>query len=227
MLFISGIPRGSYVILSHTWEDEEVGFREFGGLKCARKKKGFTKIERIVQIARRRNLKYAWVDSCCIDKTSSAGSFEAMILYINGTRYHEQRPGDVPQLWEANFRAPRWLTRGWTLQQLIAPGEVEFYDVDWNPIGAIIELSDLIEDTTKTASRIIKHSQPHMAYCLLGIFGINMPLLYGEGEKASIRLQEEIYKQSTDMSLFAWEAMPPSSSGAPAPKASSDISHLS
>lgn len=82
------------------------------------------------------------------------------IRHASITKYHEQRPGDVPQLWEANFRAPRWLTRGWTLQQLIAPGEVEFYDVDWNPIGAIIELSDLIEDTTKTASRIIKHSQP-------------------------------------------------------------------
>ncbi|KAI0385435.1 heterokaryon incompatibility protein-domain-containing protein [Hypomontagnella monticulosa] len=251
----------SYAILSHTWEDEEVSFQDFRDLEYARKKKGFVKIERTVQMARCRNLNYAWVDTCCIDKTSSAELSEAInsmyrwyedsavcFAYLSDmptqSNISERHPDDVLRQLEANFRASRWFTRGWTLQELVAPEQVEFYDTEWNLVGTKIELQDLIEDFTKIPSHIIKKSQlrnglyshPHneliarrmswaasrqttriedTAYCLLGIFGINMPLLYGEGEKAFVRLQEEICKQTTDMSLFAWEAMPSSSSDDP------------
>ncbi len=67
-----------YAILSHTWGEDEVSFQDMADLKRARKKKGFSKIERTCQLAHARNIEYAWVDTCCIDKSSSAELAEAI-----------------------------------------------------------------------------------------------------------------------------------------------------
>ena len=131
----------------------------------------------------------------------------------------------------ASFRSSRWFTRGWTLQELIAPQNVVFYTKEWKKLGAKNELSvpvsavtgihkeillghQLLKDVS-IADRMSWASQrattrpEDIAYCLLGIFDVNMPLLYGEGQKAFIRLQEEIIKVSDDHSIFVWKSVPP------------------
>ncbi|KIM96550.1 hypothetical protein OIDMADRAFT_70621, partial [Oidiodendron maius Zn] len=136
---------------------------------------------------------------------------------------------------DSRFRRSRWFERGWTLQELIAPKKLDFYSEHWSKIGSKQDLSDLIEEITKVpktclhnsnvlpsytiaakmswASRRITSRTEDIAYCLLGIFRVQMPLLYGEGGKnAFIRLQEEIMKESTDHSLFAWRRWPPGES---------------
>jgi hypothetical protein len=122
------------------------------------------------------------------------------------------------------FCKSRWFTRGWTLQELIAPSKVDFYSKDWVKLGSKNSLFLEVSRITKMRYQVfLGHIQDFsvaskmswaahrkttrvedMAYCLLGIFGINMPLLYGEGKKAFLRLQEEIMKVSEDQSLFAW-----------------------
>ena len=127
-----------------------------------------------------------------------------------------------------DFRKCRYWTRGWCLQEVIAPSEVMFFDKEWLLIGSKAELKEEIEAITSIDRWVLTCSTPlssisiakrmswaaarnttlteDMAYCLLGIFDVNMPLLYGEGPKAFVRLQEEILKKTTDLSLFAWLA---------------------
>ncbi len=133
-------------------------------------------------------------------------------------------PDDAGYSWPESFKGSRWFTRGWTLQELIAPGVVEFYNSKWESIGSREKLLDLVIDTTKisasyfatgdltmfsaaqklswAADRVTTRPED-MAYSLLGLFDINMPLLYGEGSRAFLRLQEEILRQYGDDSLFA------------------------
>jgi hypothetical protein len=117
----------------------------------------------------------------------------------------------------------RWFTRGWTLQELIAPKTVYFYDSSWNEIGEKRQLekeiagidSDVLRDHwslyTKSIARRMSWASSRetiriddIAYCLMGIFNVNMPLLNGEGERAFIRLQEVIMRSNYDHTLFAW-----------------------
>lgn len=183
---------------------------------------------------------YVWVDTCCIDKTSSAELSEAinsMYVWYRGADVCYVYMADVvdtredfhsqPGLGSA-FGQSRWWTRGWTLQELLAPTCLTFFDQNWREIGTKASLQELISDLTGidaqtlldydanrslvsvaqkmswAANRQTTRREDH-AYCLLGIFGINMPLLYGEGNQAFRRLQLEILKQSTDHSLFAWK----------------------
>jgi len=121
----------------------------------------------------------------------------------------------------------RWFTRGWTLQELIAPEKVHFYNREWENIGSKHEFVDLISSITGIHGDILsgklrveyqsvatrmswaanrKTTRPEdLSYCLLGIFGVNMPLIYGEGSKAFRRLQEEIIKHENDLTIFAWD----------------------
>jgi hypothetical protein len=127
---------------------------------------------------------------------------------------------------EGGFSKSRWFTRGWTLQELIAPQNFQFLSKAWEPIGGRAELASDISQITKVSTSILKNPskiksasvarrmswasnrvttrEEDIAYCLLGIFDVNMPLLYGEGSKAFTRLQEEIIKVSADQSLFTW-----------------------
>ena len=134
---------------------------------------------------------------------------------------------DVPAIEEDHFaqdsafRKSKWFTRGWTLQELLAPQTVVFYNYDWEESGTKGALHDLISsiigiehlfDFEKAsvaqkmswASRRETLRSEDMAYCLMGLFKVNMPLLYGEGRNAFYRLQLEIMKQSDDESIFAW-----------------------
>ncbi|RYP33442.1 hypothetical protein DL767_004720 [Monosporascus sp. MG133] len=235
--------KDAYAILSHTWEEgQEVTFELFKHKESAKTKNGWAKIAYTVQMARRNGLKYAWVDTCCIDKSSSAELSEAinsMFQYYEDARvcyvYLSDLPNvrsmkgpESPKSRSASFAKCRWFTRGWTLQELVASRVVEFYDEGWNHYGTNESLVDAISSVTNIPSDVLKKKTPlqsvsvacrmswaanrtttkteDRAYSLLGIFNINMALLYGEGDKAFIRLQEEICRQTADLSLFAWKA---------------------
>jgi hypothetical protein len=119
----------------------------------------------------------------------------------------------------------RWLRRGWTLQELVAPDDVEFFSAEWKNLGTRSGLEVLLSQKTgiprtvlageslsaypaaekmSWASERTTTREEDMAYCMLGIFDVHMPLLYGEGNRAFVRLQEEILKRSEDLSLLAW-----------------------
>ncbi|PIA90711.1 Vegetative incompatibility protein HET-E-1, partial [Cercospora beticola] len=215
----------SYAILSHTWNDEEVTHQEFRA-GTAKGKKGYAKIMQTCDQAQKDGLKYAWVDTCCINKESSAELSEA----INSMwRYYENADvcyAFLSDFWHEKVAKSRWSVRGWTLQELIAPEHVVFFDSAWSILGVKRCLSNSLRSITGIDRRVIVNpawlSDPahtiakkmswaagrktsykeDRAYSLLGLFDIRMPLLYGEGEKAFIRLQEEIIKNSTDLSFL-------------------------
>ncbi|KAH9476311.1 Vegetative incompatibility protein HET-E-1 [Psilocybe cubensis] len=230
--FWSNIP--VYAILSHTWEEEEVTFQEMQALsRWIKRKKGFKKIQKTCEQALADGFTYAWVDTCCIDKTSSSELSEA----INSMyKWYQQAEvcyayltdvsaSDNPFNQKSQFRECRWFTRGWTLQELIAPLSVVFYDKDWIEIGTKSSLCKIITEITNISKQVllVNHGGEisiaarmswasnrkttkveDMAYCLLGLFGINMPILYGEGQDAFSRLQREIIGTSDDQTIFAW-----------------------
>lgn len=173
-----------------------------------------------------------WIDTCCIDKTSSAELSEA----INSMFFWYERASicyaclsDVPKAKSKSqtlklFGASRWFSRGWTLQELLAPEYLVFLDQDWAIIGKKNQLSRIISEHTGIPEEPITavsrtcaadifswaaarqtSRREDQAYCLLGLLGINMPLLYGEGDGACRRLQMEIIRTSNDESIFVWD----------------------
>jgi hypothetical protein len=230
-----------YAILSHRWEKEEVTFQDLTSGK-GKDMIGWKKILGCCELAIDDKLDWAWIDSCCIDKTSSAELSEAinsMFRWYRDAEICYAYLSDVSgPLERANnmdaFRFSKWFTRGWTLQELLAPDELTFFDKDWQEIGTKEGLRDAISRVTgikhlfnfEDASVAQKMSWAakrettrleDQAYCLLGIFGVNMPLLYGEGRSAFLRLQLEIMRISNDESLFAWEDESVTSGGLLAP----------
>ncbi|KAJ3562178.1 hypothetical protein NPX13_g8658 [Xylaria arbuscula] len=229
--FISHKQAPPYAILSHTWGEEEVSFREwnFDPIYVVEKKEGFSKIQFCCQQATSDGLEWVWIDTCCIDKTSSAELSEAinsMFQWYKTAAACYAYLSDVAGDDEFDLGKTRWVTRGWTLQELIAPQEVIFYSASWQPIGTRSKLSAHISKATRinepfltgrsleeasiaqrmswAATRTTSREED-TAYCLLGLFNVNMPLIYGEGMKAFRRLQETLVREyPDDHSLFAW-----------------------
>ncbi|KAF5329219.1 hypothetical protein D9758_018197 [Tetrapyrgos nigripes] len=232
--FYADIPR--YAILSHTWEKEEVTFQDIQNLETARLKAGYAKVWNACARARNYDFEWIWIDSCCINKESSAELSEAInsmyqyyedaaVCYVYlcdvSAIYHPRNPN-------SSFNNSRWFKRGWTLQELLAPHYVVFLDKDWVRIGTRWTLRDVVSAITSipvevfegrdidiysvaqrmswAASRETTRAEDQ-AYSLMGIFGVSMPPIYGEGgPKAFMRLQQEIIKISDDRSIFAWVA---------------------
>ncbi|KAK0733175.1 heterokaryon incompatibility protein-domain-containing protein, partial [Lasiosphaeria miniovina] len=228
--FDSQVPR--YGILSHTWEKEEVTLRDMRkSPPSVTAKKGYRKVTETCRLALEHGLDWVWVDTCCIDKTSSAELTESInsmfswyqqaaicFVYLSDLSTRDNL--------EVRLTACRWFTRGWTLQELIAPKDVSFYDKKWQPRGTKISLVNIINTITgisipalKSESRLSRFSvakrmswaarrtttrAEDTAYSLLGIFEVNMPLIYGEGINAFRRLQEEIMRKSSDVTILAW-----------------------
>jgi hypothetical protein len=154
--------------------------------------------------------------------------------YLSDVACEGLDPGEIKKL----FRESEWFRRGWTLQELLAPSYVDFFSQDWSWIGSKSSLSGVVSKVTrikdlwnwKPASVAQKMSWASVrettriedrAYSLLGLFGVHMPPLYGEGENAFIRLQLEIMSKLDDDSLFAWEGdVPGGFSGLLAPSSS-------
>ncbi|KAH6881269.1 heterokaryon incompatibility protein-domain-containing protein, partial [Alternaria rosae] len=230
------IPR--YAILSHTWGDGEVSFADFtSGQPTVRS--GYQKIIFTCQQAIKDKIGYAWVDTCCIDKSSSAELSEAInsmfAWYQKAVYCYAYLPDVLAANMDQDFPKSRWFTRGWTLQEMLAPTTVFFYDQQWVELGYRDEHAEQISKITGidegalcikraygdnkfgsycVATRMSWASTRQttraedMAYCLLGIFNINMPLLYGEGDRAFRRLQEEIVRKIDDDSILAWSLSP-------------------
>ncbi|KAI1819375.1 hypothetical protein F4861DRAFT_141011 [Xylaria intraflava] len=245
-----------YAILSHTWGREEVTFQDIQALgrrqwsrpvsqtaSAIQAKKGFIKIQKAAALAAQHGYSYIWVDTCCIDKSDSAELSEAInsmfrwyqnasvcYAYMEDVKhgYHDSKGG----LFHVLCRQSRWFTRGWTLQELIAPEDVMFYGGDWGYLGSKAHDEDVrisLAEITGIDVRVLEGTiQPSemsvaarmkwashrettrledMAYCLLGLFNVTMPFLYGEGTKAFLRLQEEILKHSNDHSIFTWKRL--------------------
>jgi hypothetical protein len=223
-----------YAILSHTWGPNEVSFQDMLNSKSL-EGDGYEKIVKCCELATSDGFEYAWVDTCCIDKTSSSELSEAinsMYRWYGNAHVCYVILSDVttnedPHDQRSTFRRSRWFTRGWTLQELIVPRTVIFYSKDWIEIGTKLSLRTLVADITQIDEEILSFTQAlkyfsiaqkmswasrrqttrteDLAYCLMGIFEINMPLLYGEGMKAFVRLQEQILSVSDDDSILAWE----------------------
>ncbi|KAI1787841.1 hypothetical protein LXA43DRAFT_950792, partial [Ganoderma leucocontextum] len=178
--------------------------------------------------------RYIWIDSCCIDKTSSSELSEAinsMYLWYRDTvicyaYLADVLSGEDPRAPDSSFRRSRWFTRGWTLQELIAPRRVVFLAQDWHILGTKHSLGDVVAEVTGIDYDVLAYTKSldaisvatrmswasnrkttrveDEAYSLLGIFDIIMTPVYGEGERAFRRLQEEILKRIPDQTLFAW-----------------------
>jgi Heterokaryon incompatibility protein (HET) len=281
--FINPPTDKGYAILSHTWDEEEVSFAAYKECNFEQiTSKGAQKIKNTCEQAKGHGLKYAWVDTCCIDKSSSAELSEAInsmfewyskakicFAYledvariandppswkrksdanvpienkVNSNDYYDDDDSSEDDnydddydidyadseeeeedwsLSDGTFMKSRWFTRGWTLQELIAPRRIEFYGKDWKLLGSKSDLRELIYMRTKISPAVLENPNLRLnislatrmswasqrvttraediAYCLLGIFGVHMPLLYGEGQsRAFFRLQKEIVENTDD-----------------------------
>ncbi|KAH8194738.1 hypothetical protein TruAng_011096 [Truncatella angustata] len=184
--FGDSIPQ--YAILSHTWGDQEVTYEEW------------------LYAQRQNPRRWGWVHvKEEIDDIKSKTGYRKI----------------------SEFRRSRWFTRGWTLQELIAPLRVLFLSSSWDQIGTKTELSSLINEITTISITVLQDPtaqgacpvaekmawaserkttrEEDTAYCLMGLFDVNMPLLYGEGNKAFLRLQLEIIRQRPDVTILAWQ----------------------
>lgn len=243
-------------LLTCTREDGELLFSDFQQGRQLQKK-GYQKVKGCCKLAKSQGYQYVWVDTYTIDKSSSAELSEAInsmfawyrdaavcYAYLDLRRGIDHCPctedcteicgpahrvsGEKTTL---DFTKTRWITRGWTLQELIAPRTLEFYSAEWKFLGTRQSLADNLSEATRIPVRLLSRSRSEpltldgcsiaermswastrqttrpedIAYCLLGLFNVHIPLLYGEGqEKAFFRLQEEIMKHSMDHSILAW-----------------------
>ncbi|KAH9908199.1 heterokaryon incompatibility protein-domain-containing protein [Xylariomycetidae sp. FL2044] len=231
--FFGDIP--AYAILSHTWgsDQDEITYQEMLNGTGTGGKSGLEKIKKCGAQARTDGLEYFWVDTCCIDKTNSTELSEAInsmfrwyqnaakcYVYLADVDGFTGTDWSDPSRFTTSLYESRWFTRGWTLQELLAPPSVEFFTSKWERIGDKRSLEKQIHETTGIAedalrgeplsnfsvdkrmswaeSRTTKREED-MAYCLLGIFGLHMPLIYGEGrENALKRLKNEIQRRLED-----------------------------
>lgn len=225
-----------YAILSHTWGAEEVLFEDLQN-DTAERKATWPKIKETCRLSLERGFEYVWIDNCCIDKSSSAELSEtlnSMFMFYKEADICWAYLADVPfgpdlEKPGSSLERSRWFTRGFTLQELIAPSDIIFLSQDWHEIGTKRSLVKTLFRITHIDEGILMNDEKvslesvsiarrmswaahrrttrpeDIAYCLMGIFSVNMPMLYGEGStKAFLRLQEEIMKHSDDQSIFAW-----------------------
>jgi hypothetical protein len=226
----TGHPHPAYAILSHTWgaDGDEVSFQDIVA-GTGKSKAGYRKIHFCAEQAAIDGLKYFWVDTCCIDKRYAVELYSAINSMFRW--YREARkcyvylpdvsvPYSVADLyrsqhiWEIAFRKSRWFTRGWTLQELLAPASVQFFTSEGRRLGNKSSLGTIIHEVTGIAEKALEGCplsdfsidermswaaqrttklEEDQIYSLLGIFDISMGLIYGEGkEKAQRRLNKEI-----------------------------------
>jgi hypothetical protein len=229
-----------YSILSHTWiEGQEITYQDLMA-DIGKERSGYNKIQFCVDKAAEEGVQYSWVDTCCIDKSTS----DELSTAINSMFRWYQRavkcyvflsdvhtPGKLTDAqasrttWESAFRRTRWLERGWTLQELLAPGIVEFFSNEGTRLGDKITLEQDIHQVTKIPFAALRRQarlsefsideriswaaqrttlkKEDKAYCLLGILGVFLPLIYGEGEYYALqRLREEAEKRQTNQSML-------------------------
>ncbi|KAK7983381.1 hypothetical protein PG989_010783 [Apiospora arundinis] len=267
-----------YVILSHTWisPQDEITYQDFQRRrrdieKGTFKPKGWAKLRQYCDRVARDGWEWAWMDTCCIDKTNEAETQLAIfamfrwykeadvcIAYladVHADKVVSRRAQNEPDLDEVPYpdtmhdtTSPahlalkpfvvksKWFTRGWTLQELIAPKDLYFVDHAWRRLGNREHWYDAIRmacgiepryfggfnpwdfhacsiaTRMNWASRRETTLEEDEAYSLLSLFGLSMPLIYGEGRwRAFYRLQSELIMHYDDDSIYAWRADPSTS----------------
>ncbi|EAW17357.1 HET domain protein [Aspergillus fischeri NRRL 181] len=230
------------------YQDMKTSYEELQNGKF--KQAGWSKLKAFCDRAAGDGWEYAWMDTCCIDKESPSDTEEAInamfrwyqdaeICYAylfdvdidkTGQPSREvsatvESTGLAEEGLRSSFTAAKWFTRGWTLQELLAPDYLIFVDHQWRDIGSremwagdIYKATNIIPhhlsefDACSLATKLSWASgrettrEEDKAYSLLGLFNISMPLIYGEGPRAFLRLQYELIKNYDDMSIFAWKA---------------------
>ncbi|KAI4186290.1 MAG: hypothetical protein LQ346_005716 [Caloplaca aetnensis] len=238
-----------YAILSHRWVGSEVTFQQLDSTEWRTinlESQPMKKIRDACRKARERRppIEWLWVDTCCIDKTNNvelASALNSMFEWYFGATVCYGYLYDVK--WDSSSRQiskstdperpgkeSAWFERGWTLQELLAPRHMEFYDGDWNFMDTRKNLANLLRERTGIAEQYLTGASKFkaacvatkmswmagrtttavedIAYSMLGLLNITMEIRYGEGVKAFMRLQRTLMESSTDESLFAWTTPP-------------------
>lgn len=226
----------AYAILSHTWEknqevtfddlieDEKSSYRKLRtalGLLPRSGKAGYDKLRFCTKQANRDGLRYFWVDTCCINKKDPQElelAINSMFQwYKNATKCYvyladvstaqQTNKGSIPA-WQPAFVKSRWFTRGWTLQELLAPAVVEFFSREGTCLGNRVDLGNVIHDITDIPLKALSGTplsefgidkrlswavgrqtarEEDQVYALLGIFNIKLPFIYTEGFDSALR----------------------------------------
>ncbi|KAK7441763.1 hypothetical protein VKT23_016426 [Stygiomarasmius scandens] len=208
-----------YAILSHRWIfGQEVTLQEFSEVRNAKtSKSGYHKIRAACRQAFKDGFRYIWVDTCCIDKGNHddvARNIRFMYSYYEKSEVcyaHladvNVHPGGLQSEWEWDFQRSEWFERGWTLQELLAPRKVIFFDKHWTRLGTNHDLQDTISWITTIPPEILSGQQSLLdidplermawavgrettkpqdqAYCLLGLLGVSMDPDYDEDVRVS------------------------------------------
>ncbi|KAI0545175.1 HET-domain-containing protein [Xylaria curta] len=239
-----------YAVLSHRWVGQEITYDqlkdEIEGLRsdpAPARTPQLDKICRAAETARNLGIKWIWIDSCCINRVNTIEQTESInsmlkwysdaticITYLNDVQKHESYGNalDTKCLDSLERNGPSiWFSRGWTLQELLSPQDMRFYDKDWNFIGTKTTLARVLEEITGIDKRYLTREErfetaciatkmswmagrtttrvEDIAYSMLGILNINMTTQYGEGLRAFKRLQQALLSMSGDESLFSWK----------------------
>jgi hypothetical protein len=229
-----------YAIASHIWNDDEVTFKDLQN-GTGKETAGYAKISFFEQQAACDGLQYFWVDTCCIDKSNQVALGDAInsmfywyqnaakcYVYLSDVSATKRKASseDSEYSWELAFRESRWFTRGWTLQELLAPRSVEFFSREGIRLGDKSTLQQTLHEMTGIATQALEgRPLAHFSvrerlswaanrrtsrgedqvYCLLGLFGVKMTMLYGEGSwNASLRLWDEILRKIEDYTILLW-----------------------
>ncbi|KAI0555648.1 heterokaryon incompatibility protein-domain-containing protein [Xylaria curta] len=223
-----------YAILSHTWgreDEDEVSYNDMlRGIITD--KPGYQKLHFCRKQAVLDGIKYFWIDTCCINQSNFTEVTLAInpmfSWYQNSTKCYvylqdvpssgqNPRQTSSPPEWESAFRKSRWFTRGWTLQELLAPLSVEFFSSDYQVLGDRSSLAHQIHEITRIPIGVFRgipftyfsideriswsyrretKQEEDIAYSMLGLFKVHMSLIYGEGKSnAFIRLRSKINKR--------------------------------
>jgi hypothetical protein len=240
-----------YAILSHRWVGAETTFQQIGAHSSELRNAGdrriaspqLDKIRGACSTARHLGFKWMWIDNCCINKESATEQSESInsmfrwyrdaqvcITYLSDVELHEQANDQTKHsIFNAvGSNSPsEWFSRGWTLQELLAPRDMRFYDRNWKFMGIKVALADEIEAITGIEASYLAETrdfrkaciatkmswmagrtttrEEDVSYALLGLFNIMMTPQYGEGQRAFLRLQHELLSRTADESLFAWQ----------------------
>lgn len=229
-------PTPPYAALSHCWGIDEVEYDDLhSNTRDWTQKYGFQKLWGACREAfGSHKLDWLWADTVCINRSSSAELSESInsmyrwyrncticLAYLDDIYTASGPPEDL-------LVSSRWMRRSWTLVELIAPRKLEFYTSKWLLVGSKDSLIPTLTRITQVDQTVLEDAEnlgdlsvgkrmswaahrsalriEDIAYSLIGIFGVNMTIIYGEGSRAFIRLQEELLKAFNDESLFAWKA---------------------
>jgi hypothetical protein len=222
-----GKPIPPYAILSHRWGNSEILIEDVSNGNYKEKEEGYRKLRFCAEQAAQDGLRYFWIDTCCIDRWNNNERSKAInsmfewygkaarcYVFLSNVSVASVTEASQRSSWEASFRASDWFTRGWTLQELIAPVSVDFFSREGLRIGDKASLDRLLHDITdiplavlhncsleqfstsermRWAEKRTTSEEEDIVYCLLGLVGISMSITYGEGQtRARRRLQAEM-----------------------------------